>query len=127
VIPRTYVSAPCARGNNLSALVTFRALTVGSIPHPPTYLEKSTWVGLRVSSVGCTLDDMSPEDRTERMSIRMSRSERAMIEALADRTGLSQADVVRLAVRQSYEKTFGVRADNRNGDAPPKPPRPPGR
>ena len=57
---------------------------------------------------------MSPEDRTERMTIRFSPTERAMIEALSERTGLTQADVVRQTIRRAYEEAFG--------DVPPRPP-----
>jgi hypothetical protein len=45
--------------------------------------------------------------RTELFTIRMSPDEMTMLRALADRSGLSGADVIRLALRRDYAAQFG--------------------
>lgn len=55
---------------------------------------------------------MSPVARNERFEVRFTESERAMLEALAERDGLSAGDIVRQLVRRAYAEVFG--------DKPPK-------
>lgn len=50
---------------------------------------------------------MAPEERTERFGIRLSTTEVAMLDALAEATGLSASDVTRLAIRDAYRAKFG--------------------
>lgn len=51
-------------------------------------------------------------DRGRRLSIRIADEERVMLEALADRDGISASDFVRMFIRRAYAEAFG--------DKPPK-------
>jgi hypothetical protein len=62
-----------------------------------------------------TLESMSPEARTEHFLLRISPTERAMLDALADKAGLSASDIVRTLIRGDYQEKFG--------DKPPKKPK----
>ena len=50
---------------------------------------------------------MAPEDRTQRLNVRVSARELAMLTALADDAGLASADVVRTMIRDAYRAKFG--------------------
>jgi hypothetical protein len=47
------------------------------------------------------------ELRTERIMVRCTPHEAAMVRALADAQGLSMSDIIRVLVRASYAETFG--------------------
>lgn len=46
-------------------------------------------------------------DRKERLNVRIAREELDMLEALAERAGLTSSDVVRMLVRDEYRAKFG--------------------
>jgi len=48
-----------------------------------------------------------PIDRSERLGIRASAEEIAMLQALADVDGLSLSDIVRQLIRAAYKDKFG--------------------
>ena len=48
-----------------------------------------------------------PLERSERLNVRAAPEEMAMLEALADDSGLSVSDVVRMLVRDAYRSKFG--------------------
>ncbi len=50
---------------------------------------------------------MAPTQRDNMFHVRMSDDERTMLEALADRDGLSASDKVRQLVRREYAEAFG--------------------
>ena len=58
--------------------------------------------------------NMAPEERTERLGLRLSGQEHAMLTALADDRGVSLSDAARMAIRDAYKARFGERK-------PPKP------
>ena len=47
-----------------------------------------------------------PPDRSERLSVRMSKTEMDMLEKLADAKGVSASDVVRLFIREAHAQQF---------------------
>jgi hypothetical protein len=47
--------------------------------------------------------DVAPDPKTENFMVRMSEDERAMLRALADQAGESDAAIVRRLVRAAYE------------------------
>lgn len=49
---------------------------------------------------------MARETKSERVDLRMSKSELAMLDAVADADGISRADVVRLLVRREHAARF---------------------
>ena len=51
--------------------------------------------------------DMAPEERTERITVRVAPSEMRMLQELAELTGLSAADIVRLGIRQQHGEKCG--------------------
>lgn len=57
------------------------------------------------------------EQRTERLDIRIAPSELAMLKALAEAEGLSQADIVRQCVRARYAARFGDKPPKKTGPA----------
>lgn len=62
-----------------------------------------------------TKGDMAPTPRDEKFQLRLTGDERRMLEAIAERDGLSAADIVRQLVRREYAAGFGA--------APPKKPK----
>jgi DNA-binding GntR family transcriptional regulator len=50
---------------------------------------------------------MAPTQRDQKFQIRVTDEERRMLEALAERDGLSASDVVRQLIRREYAATFG--------------------
>jgi hypothetical protein len=46
-------------------------------------------------------------DRDRRLSLKISDDEHAMLNALAERQGVSVSDVVRAWLREKYRETFG--------------------
>jgi DNA-binding GntR family transcriptional regulator len=50
---------------------------------------------------------MAPLNRDQKFQLRLTDEERQMLEAIADRDGLSAADVVRQLVRREYAATLG--------------------
>src|SRR5690349_5856382 len=53
---------------------------------------------------------MPKEQQTERVGMRFTPSEVAMLEALSEATGLTMSNVVRQAVRREYAERFGSAA-----------------
>jgi uncharacterized protein (DUF1778 family) len=45
---------------------------------------------------------MPPEERTDRITVRVAPSEMKMLRDLAEQTGLSAADIVRLGIRRQH-------------------------
>jgi hypothetical protein len=64
-------------------------------------------MGLRVSTKRRTRVDVAPEERTERINVRVSVREVAMLDMLADAAGVSSADIVRMMIRDAYAAKFG--------------------
>lgn len=60
-----------------------------------------------------TNDAMVKEQQTERLGLRVTKSEARMLEELSEVTGLSMSDVVRMAIRREHAE--------RIGEAAPKP------
>lgn len=58
---------------------------------------------------------MARDAKTEMFMVRMSATERNMLNELADADGLAGADVVRLLIRREHERRFGATV--------PKPPK----
>lgn len=50
---------------------------------------------------------MVKEPQTERLGIRITKSEARMLEQLSETTGLSMSDVVRMAIRREYAERIG--------------------
>jgi hypothetical protein len=50
---------------------------------------------------------MTPIQRDEKFQFRMTGDERRMLEALAEREGLSASDKLRQLIRKDYATTFG--------------------
>lgn len=50
---------------------------------------------------------MAPLQRDEKFQIRMTSEERRMLEAIAEREGLSASDKLRQLIRRDYLATFG--------------------
>jgi hypothetical protein len=50
---------------------------------------------------------MAPTQRDNMFHVRMSDDERTMLEAVADREGLSASDKVRQLIRREYAAVFG--------------------
>ena len=53
------------------------------------------------------MSNMGQEERTERIGVRVSPTESAMLEKLAEADGLAASDVVRMLVRKAYAERFG--------------------
>lgn len=65
---------------------------------------------LRLSPMRHTTVDVTKDERSERINVRVSPREVAMLDALAEDAGLSSADIVRLLVRDAYRAKFGDKA-----------------
>jgi uncharacterized protein (DUF1778 family) len=50
---------------------------------------------------------MVKEQQTERMGLRVTKSEAKMLEQLSEATGLSMSDVLRMAIRREHAERFG--------------------
>ncbi|MGC4088427.1 MAG: hypothetical protein QM756_11125 [Polyangiaceae bacterium] len=50
---------------------------------------------------------MVPTQRDEKFQLRMSADERKMLEALAEKDGLSASDKIRQLIRKEHAATFG--------------------
>ena len=50
---------------------------------------------------------MAPTQRDEKFQLRIATDERRMLEALAERDGLSASDTVRQLIRREYASAFG--------------------
>jgi hypothetical protein len=50
---------------------------------------------------------MPKEQQTERLGLRITKSEVRMLEELAEATGLSMSDVVRMAIRREHKQRVG--------------------
>jgi uncharacterized protein (DUF1778 family) len=50
-----------------------------------------------------------PVERTQRLNVRIAPEEMAMLEAVADQSGLSASDVVRTLIRREYAEKIGHR------------------
>ena len=53
------------------------------------------------------IEDMAPTQRDAKFQLRMAVDERRMLEALAERDGLSASDTVRQLIRREYASAFG--------------------
>lgn len=51
---------------------------------------------------------MSPAERENAITVRMSKDERRMLDALAEADGISISDVVRMLVRRAHADRFGA-------------------
>ena len=51
---------------------------------------------------------MVKEQQTERLGLRVTRSEAKMLAELSEVTGLSMSDVVRLAIRREHSERFAA-------------------
>jgi uncharacterized protein (DUF1778 family) len=60
---------------------------------------------------------MNALERTETLTIRIAQTEKDMLQALADKDGLSRSDWLRLTIRRAYADAIGEK----------QPKRPPGR
>jgi uncharacterized protein (DUF1778 family) len=60
---------------------------------------------------------MNALERTETLTIRIAQTEKDMLQALADKDGLSRSDWLRLTIRRAYADAIGEKL----------PKRPPGR
>lgn len=49
---------------------------------------------------------MAAQERTERIALRLTPEESAVVNAIADESGLSVSDVVRQAIRRAYAERF---------------------
>jgi Arc/MetJ-type ribon-helix-helix transcriptional regulator len=49
---------------------------------------------------------MAPTERDTTVTVRMSKDERAMLEALAESVGLSASDIIRQLVRAAHAEKF---------------------
>ncbi len=56
---------------------------------------------------------MAERKRDQAILVRVSVEERAMLEALTERTGLSQSDILRQCVRKHYREEFGTEPPGR--------------
>lgn len=50
---------------------------------------------------------MAPEQRSERITVRVAPTERQMLDELAEADGLDLSDVIRLLTRKAYAERFG--------------------
>lgn len=50
---------------------------------------------------------MNALERDKVLTVRMTADERAMLRAIAERSGVTASDWVRLTIRQTYADTFG--------------------
>lgn len=75
-----------------------------------THRERHGRFVLDVSTIGRTTGDVIQEDRTERINVRVSKREITMLNELAEKAGLSSADIVRTLIRREHEATFGKRS-----------------
>jgi uncharacterized protein (DUF1778 family) len=53
---------------------------------------------------------MVKEQQTERIGLRVTKSEAKMLEALSEATGLSMSDVLRMAIRREHAERIGEQA-----------------
>jgi hypothetical protein len=53
---------------------------------------------------------MVKEPQTERLGLRITKSEARMLEELSEATGLSMSDVVRMAIRREHAERIGPKA-----------------
>ena len=58
-------------------------------------------------------DASMAELRTARFNMLMTPTERLMLQAVAERIGVSESDIVRMGIRRDYDEIFG-------GKPPPK-------
>jgi hypothetical protein len=56
----------------------------------------------------CTLADVVGE-RTQRLDLRMSPDEMSMLEELAEITGVTASDIVRMLIRKEHQEKCGKR------------------
>jgi len=49
---------------------------------------------------------MAPEQRNEAVSLRLSREERLMLKGLTGAIGVSQSDILRMALREMWQRRF---------------------
>ncbi len=54
--------------------------------------------------------DVIQEERSQRITIRVSPRELSMLNELAEKAGLSSADIVRTLIRREHETAFGKRS-----------------
>ena len=54
------------------------------------------------------------DDRTERLTVRLTERELEMVRELAAPDGVSAADALRMALRRAYELRFGPRSELTN-------------
>lgn len=78
---------------------------------------------LTMHSFAYTFECVSPELRTKNFILRMSELEMNMLSMLADKAGLSSADVVRQCIRREYTEKFGTFAPVAAKKKPPKRPK----
>ena len=66
-------------------------------------------MGLDLASAEChDVHGMAPTLRDQKFQLRLAEDERRMLEAIAERDGLSAADIVRQLVRREYAAGFGA-------------------
>lgn len=53
---------------------------------------------------------MVKEQQTERIGLRITKSEAKMLEQLSEASGLSMSDVLRMAIRREHAERFGESA-----------------